>query len=70
MKCLEVHQSGTGQPLTGTILENALNSMGVVITSPCPIVILSVSLTSRAVAAMVQRQGGYPRATGCSFLDI
>lgn len=54
---------------TGWILEGPLNSMGDGITSSCPMVILSAPLTSRAVAAMIQRQSGHPWATRFSFLD-
>lgn len=41
-----------------------LIAWGVVITSSCHTVVLSVSLTSKAVATMIHRQADYPWATG------
>jgi hypothetical protein len=53
------------------ILEGPLNSMGleVGITSFYLMVILSASLTSRVVAAIIQRQADHPWTIGSRFLD-
>lgn len=40
-----------------------LIALGVVVTNSSPTVIFPVSLTSRVVAAMIQRQAGHPWAT-------
>ena len=61
--------AGITEPPVWWLFEHSFNCMGVVMVKFCPIVNLSVSLTSNAVAAMMRSQGGHPAVTGSNFFD-